>query len=68
MNTHRVFKTKTLSMPALSTNWKFVGEARPMRELEAGQRIAAHAKSGITKPYDRCGQNVLLEDMERIRY
>jgi site-specific recombinase XerD len=36
--------------------------------LEAAQRIAGHADSRTTKLYDRCGQKVLLEDMERIRY
>jgi integrase/recombinase XerD len=36
--------------------------------LEAAQRIAGHADSPTTKPYDRRSQKVLLEDMERIRY
>jgi len=36
--------------------------------LEAAQRIAVHADSRTTKLYDRRGQKVLLEDMERIRY
>jgi site-specific recombinase XerD len=36
--------------------------------LEAAQRIAGHADSRTTKLYDRRGQKVLLEDMERIRY
>jgi hypothetical protein len=36
--------------------------------LEAAQRIASHADSRTTKLYNRCGQRVLLEDMERIRY
>jgi len=36
--------------------------------LETAQRIAGHADSRTTKLYDRRGQNVLLEDMERIRY
>jgi integrase/recombinase XerD len=36
--------------------------------LEAAQRIADHADSRTTKLYDRRGQKVLLEDMERIRY
>jgi hypothetical protein len=35
--------------------------------LEA-QRIAGHADSQTTKLYDRRGQKVLLEDMERVRY
>ena len=34
----------------------------------SAQRIAGHADSRITKLYDRRGQKVLLEDMERIRY
>jgi hypothetical protein len=36
--------------------------------LEAAQRIAGHGDSRTTKLYDRRGQKVLLEDMERIRY
>src|SRR6201993_1450408 len=36
--------------------------------LEAAQRIAGHADSRTTKLYDRRGQKVLVEDMERIRY
>jgi integrase/recombinase XerD len=36
--------------------------------LEAAQRIAGHADSRTTKLYDRRGQKVLLEGMERIRY
>ncbi len=32
------------------------------------QRIAGHVDSRTTKLYDRRGQKVLLEDMERIRY
>ena len=36
--------------------------------LEAAQQIAGHADSRTTKLYDRRGQKVLLEDMERIRY
>jgi site-specific recombinase XerD len=36
--------------------------------LEAARRIAGHADSRTTKLYDRRGQKVLLEDMERIRY
>jgi hypothetical protein len=36
--------------------------------LQAAQRIASHADTRSTKLYDRRGQKVLLEDMERIRY
>ena len=36
--------------------------------LEAAQRVAGHADSWTTKLYDRRGQKVLLEDMERVRY
>jgi hypothetical protein len=36
--------------------------------LEAAQRIAGHADSRTTKLYDRRGQKVLLEDIERVRY
>jgi len=38
----------------------------PPSNLE--QRIAGHADSRTTKLYDRRGQKVLVEDMERIRY
>jgi integrase/recombinase XerD len=36
--------------------------------LEVAQRIAGHADSRTTKLYDRRGQKVLVEDMERIKY
>jgi site-specific recombinase XerD len=36
--------------------------------LEVAQRIAGHADSRTTKLYDRRGQKLLLEDMERIHY
>jgi hypothetical protein len=36
--------------------------------LEAAQRIAGHADSRTTKLYDRRGQKVLLEYVERMRY
>src|SRR5438270_9356337 len=36
--------------------------------LEVAQRIAGHADSRTTKLYDRRGQNMLVEDMERVRY
>jgi hypothetical protein len=36
--------------------------------VEAAQRIAGDADSRTTKLYNRRGQKVLLEDMERIRY
>jgi site-specific recombinase XerD len=36
--------------------------------LEVAQRIAGHADSRTTKLYDRRGQKVMLEDMERLRY
>jgi integrase/recombinase XerD len=36
--------------------------------LEVAQRIAGHADSRTKKLYDRRGQRVLVEDMERIRY
>jgi hypothetical protein len=35
---------------------------------EAPQRIAGHGDSRTTKLYNRRGQKLLLEDMERIRY
>jgi integrase/recombinase XerD len=36
--------------------------------LEVAQRIAGHADSRTTKLYDRRNEQVLLEDLERIRY
>jgi hypothetical protein len=36
--------------------------------LEVAQRIAGHADSRTTKLYDRRGQKVLVEDMERVRH
>jgi hypothetical protein len=36
--------------------------------LEVARRIASHADGRTTKLYDRGGQKVLLEDMERMRY
>jgi hypothetical protein len=39
-----------------------------MRDIEDTQRIVGHPDSPATKLYDRRGQNVLLEDTERIRY
>jgi integrase len=36
--------------------------------LEAAQHMADHADSRTTKLYDRRGQKVLREDVERIRY
>jgi site-specific recombinase XerD len=36
--------------------------------LEGAQNIADHADSRTTKLYDRGGQKVLREDVERIRY
>jgi site-specific recombinase XerD len=51
---------------------RFGRQASPILEnggtLEAAQRIAGHADSRTTKLYDRRGQKVLIEDMERIRY
>ncbi len=50
----------------------FAPPASPITEndgtLEVAQRIAGHADSRTTKLYDRRGQKVLLEEMERIRY
>jgi len=54
--------------------WNSVRSAYFGRDLavalrpEAAQRIAGLADSRTTKLYDRRGQKVLLEDMERIRY
>ncbi|MBV9671996.1 MAG: tyrosine-type recombinase/integrase [Verrucomicrobia bacterium] len=36
--------------------------------LEVAQRIAGHADSRTTKLYDRRGQKLLVEDMERVWY
>jgi site-specific recombinase XerD len=45
------------------TNFRTNGGA-----LEVAQRIAGHADSRTTELYDRRAQQVLVEDMERIRY
>jgi hypothetical protein len=39
-----------------------------MSSLEVGQQTAGHADSRTIKLYDRRAQQVLIEDMERIRY
>lgn len=36
--------------------------------LEVAQRIAGHARGRIASVYDCCGQKVVLEEMERIRF
>ena len=41
---------------------------RVRRTVECTRVLAGHANSQTTKLYDRRGQKVLLEDMERIRY
>jgi hypothetical protein len=51
-----------------TTRAGYVGRAVVDSALEVAQRIAGHADSRTTKLYDRRGQKVLLEDMERIRY
>jgi hypothetical protein len=38
------------------------------RNAAVTQRIPGHADSRTTKLYDRRGQKVLVEDMEKIRY
>ena len=43
------------------------GERKPPF-LEVAQRIAGHADSRTTKLYDRRAEQLLVEDMERIRY
>jgi hypothetical protein len=48
--------------PASRIFWKMTVPWKPLK------RIAGHADSRTTKLYDRRGQKVLLEDMERIRY
>jgi hypothetical protein len=37
-------------------------------DREAAQHMAVHADNRIIKLYDPRGQNVLREDVERIRY
>ena len=43
-------------------------QSREIADPEVARRIADHADSRTTKLYDRRGQKVLLEDVERIRY
>jgi hypothetical protein len=45
-----------------------INVVQPYDVQEASQRIAGHADSRTTKLYDRRGQKILLEGMERIRY
>jgi hypothetical protein len=55
-------------MAAIRMLFSWLAEKGVLATLEAAQRIAGHADSRTTKLYDRRGQKVLLEDMERIRY
>jgi integrase/recombinase XerD len=57
----RTIRPTDFGRPASQIFWKMTA---PFRLL----RIAGHADSRTTKLYDRRGQKVLLEDMERIRY
>ena len=53
----------------LSVRTVYVGDIpTKVRKTPRNRRIAGHADSRTTKLYDRRGQKVLLEDMERIRY
>jgi integrase/recombinase XerD len=83
MNAHRPPRSRTDAADMLKRRLKQAGLPGPPHSfratgitnylendgtLEAAQRIAGHADSRTTKLYDRRGQKVLLEDMERIRY
>jgi len=76
MNPAREVKTERFSRAEGKTPAFVEGEVQKLLgnflendgTLEAAQRIAGHADSRTTKLYDRRGQKVLLEDMERIRY
>lgn len=66
-------RLKDASLPTIYSNHSFCATGitnflENGGNLEVAQRIAGHADSRTTKLYDRRGQNLLLEDMERIRY
>jgi site-specific recombinase XerD len=66
-------RLKAAGLPTLYSNHSFraAGITNFLENggnLEVAQRIAGHADSRTTKLYDRRGQKVMLEDMERIRY
>jgi site-specific recombinase XerD len=66
-------KLKAAGLPTIYSNHSFRAAGitnflENRGNLEVAQRIAGHADSRTTKLYDRRGQKVLLEDMERIRY
>ena len=63
---HRTPRQSTLGDPFRATG--ITNYLENEGTLEVAQRIAGHADSRTTKLYDRRGQKVLLEDMERIRY
>jgi hypothetical protein len=62
MGVYRLVIEEVEEARAITSYTRWVGT------LEAAQRIAGHANSRTTKLYDRRGQKVVLEDMERIRY
>jgi site-specific recombinase XerD len=66
-------RLRSAGLPAIYSNHSFraAGITNFLENggnLEVAQRITGHADSRTTKLYDRRGQKVLLEDMERIRY
>src|SRR3984957_737995 len=66
-------RLKNAGLPTLYSNHSFraAGITNFLENggnLEVAQRIAGHADSRTTKLYDRRGQKVLIEDMERVRY
>jgi len=66
-------KLKNAGIPTIYSNHSFRAAGitnflENVGNLEVAQRIAGHADSRTTKLYDRRGQKLLVEDMERIRY
>ena len=68
------FKTSSNTVALALNLVPFAGNPKPLLPhkswlaREVAQRIAGHAHSRTTKLYDRLGQKVLVEDMERIHY